>query len=151
MSFPKVTLGRDGLGAAATPDDYASWLAFVTDRIDEACGFIVDVEPSNPRDVQENRIEGADDEQRETITEALRVLWELWCGGRDHAEPPTDKHFVPPAPPTLPDMAAVEMPIRRGEATATLVAAMANLTAAVLTVERVAMACARALDERAAR
>ena len=80
MTDPKLTLGRDGMGVAATDADYTSWLDFVTDRIDEACGFAVDVEASNPRDVQEDKIEGADDGERETITEALRVLWELWCG-----------------------------------------------------------------------
>ncbi len=80
MSDPKLTLGRDGLGEAATDDDYASWIDFVAHRIDEACGFAVDVEASNPRDVQDDKVSGADDEQRETITEAIRVLWELWCG-----------------------------------------------------------------------
>ncbi len=80
MSDPKLTLGRDGLGEAASVADYTSWLDFVTDKIDEACGFAVDVEASDPRDVQRNKISAADDEQRETITEAIRVLWELWCG-----------------------------------------------------------------------
>ena len=80
VTDPKLTLRRDGLGEAATDADYTSWLNFVADRIDEACGFAVDVEASNPRDVQGNESIGADDEQRETITEAIRVLWELWCG-----------------------------------------------------------------------
>ncbi|HXN30517.1 MAG TPA: hypothetical protein VN894_01600, partial [Polyangiaceae bacterium] len=46
----------------------------------------------------------------------------------------------------LPEEPAIELPIARGEASHTMLAALANLTAAVVAVERVAMACARALD-----
>lgn len=55
-----------------------------------------------------------------------------------------------PPPETLPDLLpegpAIELPIPAGEASHAMLAALANLTAAIVALEKVAMACARALD-----
>ncbi len=45
-----------------------------------------------------------------------------------------------------PEPSDPELPIARGEATHKVLAAMANVTAAILTLEAVAVACARAVD-----
>lgn len=58
--------------------------------------------------------------------------------------PPDGAPTTPMLP--MPEGPAIELPIPRGEAAHTMLAALANLTAAVVAVERVAMACARALD-----
>ena len=57
----------------------------------------------------------------------------------------------PPAPPItspqLPtDEPVIEMPIRKGEACYAVIAAYSNLVGAVVALEKVAMAIARALD-----
>jgi hypothetical protein len=46
----------------------------------------------------------------------------------------------------MPEEPAIELPIPAGEASHTMLTALANLTAAVVAVERVAMTCARALE-----
>jgi hypothetical protein len=77
---PTLILGRDGMGAEMTEDDFEKWDVFVSERIDKACGFEVDVVLRGKRDIQTDRIEGTD-EQRETIHEAKQSLWEQWCEG----------------------------------------------------------------------
>jgi hypothetical protein len=76
---PLLVLGRDGMGAEATEEDFDNWVAYVTDRIGKACGFEVDVSVRGPRHVQDDRISWVDPEQRETIHEAKQSLWEQWC------------------------------------------------------------------------
>jgi hypothetical protein len=56
-----------------------------------------------------------------------------------------DSRDTTPAPPP----SAGELPIPGGEAALHVLAAMSNLVAAVVAVEKVAMACARALDATA--
>jgi hypothetical protein len=54
----------------------------------------------------------------------------------------------PSDPTTSPGIESVaELPIRAGDAQHTVLAAISNLVAAVINVEKVAMAAARALDE----
>jgi hypothetical protein len=64
---------------------------------------------------------------------------------------PHDTEPPPSGPRTSPELPRdiVELPIRAGEASLTVVAAMSNLVAAIVAVEKVAMACARALDATA--
>jgi hypothetical protein len=78
MSNPKIILGRDGVGEAATEDDFMNWVGYVCDRIDDATGLSVDVEIAQRRDVQEDRYEG-DDDERESMRDAVRALWDSWC------------------------------------------------------------------------
>lgn len=73
-----VTLGRDGMGANATNADFESWVAFVSARIDAACGFEVSVKCHGRRDVQTDAFTG-DDVQCETMREAVASLWNQWC------------------------------------------------------------------------
>jgi hypothetical protein len=74
-----VTLGRDGMGDATEADFYA-WVDYVCERIDAACGFVVDVETRSARDVQDDDIRaGGDDAIHETIRNALSDMYEQWC------------------------------------------------------------------------
>lgn len=138
MNFPRVTIGRRELSDV----NYSRWAAYVTVHLDDAIGFVADIDTG---DAQEDVIADATDEQRATILEALAGIWSAWEALG--TEPLPGAHFVPPPPPTLPDMAAIELPIAKGQAQHAMLAALANLTASVLMVERVAMACARAIDE----
>jgi hypothetical protein len=81
VSTPLLTLGRNVMGANATEADFDSFVAFVCARIDDACGFEVDVAKRRPRDVQENAITCDDDGQREAIQYAIEALWDAWCTG----------------------------------------------------------------------
>ena len=72
-----LLLGRDGLGEA-TEADFASWVAYVSERIDES-GVHAAVSGRGPRDVQGDEIVGASDEERVAIEEARRALWDRWC------------------------------------------------------------------------
>lgn len=71
-----LTLGREGMGADATEEDYARWVAFVNERIDTVCGFIVDVETRPVRSVQNDCATGDD---IETVLAAKESLWETFC------------------------------------------------------------------------
>jgi hypothetical protein len=66
-------------------------------------------------------------------------------GPDDTTPPPLPE--PPTTAPVLPDVS--ELPIHAGDAALTMLAALANLTAAVVAVERVAMALARAVDATA--
>lgn len=57
------------------------------------------------------------------------------------------KDVFPPEGPT--DVDAIELPIRTGQAAHAVLSALANLTVAIIALEKVAMACARALDATA--
>jgi hypothetical protein len=76
---PTLLLGRDGIGDGADEDNFQSWVAYVCARIDERCGFEVDVDTRGQRDVQSDDIRGGTDEQREAIADAKRSLWDEWC------------------------------------------------------------------------
>ena len=72
-----ITLGRE-MGNNTTEDDFLSWVLYVRDRIDEECGFAVDVDRKSCRDIQEDKFEGSD-EYVETARQALADLWDKWC------------------------------------------------------------------------
>jgi len=72
----RLVLGREGVG---DEQDFAEWVAFVCAHIDERAGLDVDVDVRGERDVQDDQITGADDEQRAAIAEAKRDLWDEWC------------------------------------------------------------------------
>jgi hypothetical protein len=75
-----LVIGRDGMGADATEDDFSAWVAFVCQRIDAVCpGFAIDIEVRHRSDVQSDAILGADDDDRQTIQEAKAELWNRWC------------------------------------------------------------------------
>lgn len=76
---PVLVLGRDGMGADATEEDYGRWVEHVGDRIDERCGFSVCIEGRLRRDVQSDVVTHATDEQEQIILEAKQSLWEEWC------------------------------------------------------------------------
>lgn len=86
MAIATVRLGRDGMGEQATEEDYDSYVDLVCERIDDLCGFEVNVEVPATREVQATRITGYDSEsERQTVSDALVTLWEAWCSG-DRAE-----------------------------------------------------------------
>ena len=77
-----VTLTGHNMGDAATEEDFDSYVAYVCEHIDEACGFTVGVETATPwhSPVSDSGvITDATDEERETIADVLPVLWEVWC------------------------------------------------------------------------
>lgn len=76
--MPRLVLGREGMGEQGTEDDFDRWVDFVCDRIDEACGFEVDVDTCRRGESQKDRIEGEDSE-REIIERATERLWDRWC------------------------------------------------------------------------
>ena len=81
MSTITLTLSQ-GLGPCTTVQDYVAWVAYVCQRIDEVCGFEVDVE-APPIDVQDdgkpNGVTGCDDDQREIVLAAVETLWDRAC------------------------------------------------------------------------
>jgi hypothetical protein len=78
MAKATLVLGRDGMGDA-NEEDFEAWVAYVCARIDERAGFEVDVDEQPARGGQNDTIEGGTDEQRETIAEVKRSLWDDWC------------------------------------------------------------------------
>lgn len=79
MNKITLILGRDGMGDHATEADYRAWVDYVCSNIDVACGFTVDVDLRDPKDVQKDEIEGGGDAQRSIIEEAKAYLWDKWC------------------------------------------------------------------------
>jgi hypothetical protein len=73
-----LTLGRDGMGPEADEADFDAWTTYVCEHIDEATGLDVAVEIRGERDVQDDHIV-ADDDDRESIENALVTLWEAFC------------------------------------------------------------------------
>jgi hypothetical protein len=71
-----VILGRDGMGAFASEDDFLAWVNYVCEHIDAAAGLDVLVETRDHRDVQTDAIWS--DEESE-IRDALITLWEEFC------------------------------------------------------------------------
>lgn len=78
MISATLTLGRDGMGPEADEADFDAWTTYVCGHIDEATGLDVAVEIRGARDAQDDRIV-ADDEDRQTIDDALQSLWEAFC------------------------------------------------------------------------
>jgi hypothetical protein len=72
----RVVLGRDGMGDDADESDFDAYCAHISAHIDERCGFAVEVEIAEKRDVQSNRV-FADDAQR--VRDALTTLWDEFC------------------------------------------------------------------------
>lgn len=78
--MPLLMLGRDGMGAEATEDDFDSWVAFVVARIGDACGFPVEIEKRSRRDeLQNDAIVWGHHDERTTVQTAKEKLWERWC------------------------------------------------------------------------
>ncbi len=75
----KVTLLFEGLGEAATVEDFVVWVAFVAKHIDERCGFEVEVAEAHYREGGPNRIEADSEAQRDTIAGVLDDLWRVFC------------------------------------------------------------------------
>jgi hypothetical protein len=73
-----ITLGRDGMGDDATEADFESYVAFVVDEIDEACGFPVEVTVRGPRDVQGNSYRGDTQDDVDAVRDACQLLWDRW-------------------------------------------------------------------------
>ncbi len=99
MANVTVVLVASNMGDSTTEADFDSWIAYVSERIDAACGFVVDVDSLGFRDSADRDgikfEESVDletrDEQIATIREALARLWEAWCGGeRAGADVETD-------------------------------------------------------------
>lgn len=76
-----VTLTAYNMGPDATEADFDSFAALVADRIDDVTGLDVEVDQFafTGSGQSEDRIDGATDEQREAIREALDGLWQEWC------------------------------------------------------------------------
>jgi len=75
----KLILGRDGMGSEFINNDFEHWVGYISDRIDEKCGFPVEVSERSEHDVQDDKILNASDEERETVEEVKQFLWNLWC------------------------------------------------------------------------
>lgn len=79
-----VTLTAQNLGPDADEKAFDDWAAYVANNIDEASGvpvYSVDQYAFTGRNMggSEDTIEGATDEQRVAIREALEALWERGC------------------------------------------------------------------------
>ena len=79
MATITAILGRDGMGDDADEAAFDAYVEYVNDHIDEACGFTVNVETHQPRDVQDTRVIGGTYEQRETVKYQLQEIWNAWC------------------------------------------------------------------------
>jgi hypothetical protein len=77
VSAATIVLGRDGMGALADEADFDAWVAYVSDRIDDATGLDVTVEVRRARDVQDDAITGTDD--RQPIHDTIQSLWDDFC------------------------------------------------------------------------
>jgi hypothetical protein len=77
-TIPTITISADGTDCSSG-DDFDTYVSFVSDRIDDRAGFTVNVESAPFGEGGADRISGADDAQRETIREAMQVIWQEWC------------------------------------------------------------------------
>jgi len=81
MTTPSVTLTSYNMGDV-TAFDFMAWADFVTENIDDACGFEVAVESYRfGESAARDYVSGATPEQEETIRHALRSMWDDFCGG----------------------------------------------------------------------
>jgi len=87
-----VTLTSYNMGDV-TEADYDAWIQYVSDRIDERCGFEVDLDAcAFDRPAFTTAIAGATAAEEEVIRAALAALWEEACAdnfGAGVSEPPT--------------------------------------------------------------
>lgn len=81
MSAICITLSAANLGPEADEAFFDSWNAYVVEHIDEHVGFRVDaVDQRRFGESGPDLIEGATDEQREALRDALSCsLWEKFC------------------------------------------------------------------------
>jgi hypothetical protein len=78
MADATLILGRDGMGALATEEDFDAWVSFVAGEIDSATGLDVAVETRGARDVQDDEIRGCLGDAQ-PIRDALVSLWDEFC------------------------------------------------------------------------
>ena len=79
MSKLAVTLTSYNTGDA-TEEDFDRWVAYVDQRIDEQVGATVRVDASAFGAAQtDDGVRGGNPDQRQSVREALEVLWESWC------------------------------------------------------------------------
>lgn len=81
----KITLGREGMGNEAEEEDFDRWVEYVCERIDKACGFVVEVDVRGMRDVQSTEVRHVDDEAEGTLRNVLADLWDSWCAACEPA------------------------------------------------------------------
>lgn len=83
MATATVKLTAYNMGPEATEADFDNWVEFVNERIDEKCGFSVEVDayPFARGQASDDISVGprGGDECRGTIVEALSTLWDDWC------------------------------------------------------------------------
>lgn len=112
------------------------WRERITEHADRAQARLKEIPPGTPyEDAISEAVEALD-----TIRFIARILQS--ASSEETASPPPE---TTPALPSSPDL-LFELPIRAGDASHAMLAALANLTAAVVAAERVGMACARAID-----
>lgn len=75
---PSIRLCASGMGDDATEADYDAFVAFVSGRIDERCGFAVQVDSALHYECGYTQYRG-DDDDRETMQRAHDALWEEFC------------------------------------------------------------------------
>lgn len=76
----QIILGSTNMGDVSEAD-YDAWTSYVADRIDDRCGFVVDeILPRRFGEAGDDHARGVTEEQRDTISEALRSLWDDFCG-----------------------------------------------------------------------
>lgn len=79
-----ITMTSYNMGDDATESDFDSWVNFVSDKLGGLINYEVNVESDNFGTAGDDRIDGADDGQREELRELLGVsLWNEWCEAND--------------------------------------------------------------------
>ena len=81
MNSITVTLTAYNMGPDATEEDFDSFAAFVSDRIDDRTGLDVTVDQFRFAGSGQGRdaVSGANEEQERSIRETLAALWDEWC------------------------------------------------------------------------
>ncbi len=75
-----LALGRDGMPADSDESDFDAWTSYVTERVNEAVGFKVDVRKRAIDDVaQEDDLRGGSDDEQNKLRETVLDLWGDWC------------------------------------------------------------------------
>ncbi len=62
-----------------TEADFDMWAEYVNERIDEACGFLVEVTQARFGEPGDDFIADGVGDQNDTVREAIATLWESWC------------------------------------------------------------------------
>lgn len=79
MSRPAILLTSYDMYSNSTKDDFDSWTKFVSDNIDERCGFRVEVNVGYFGESGSDQIYNADDDKLEVLREVIPNLWDDWC------------------------------------------------------------------------